>query len=302
MPNRSGSEKTLWFAFDGQGYYLIPDDAELPDGPLALRTVLGRERAVDANAVQEFRAAEEEIAEHIKHAAEKRLAAIKDTVSGVLSGLSQAWAQASDQIAPDAEIDDSADPGRFEGEREVASDAESSSASAASARTSGQPDRPGRSSRRSSSGQAGASSRATALWAALTGQNAQEIASDPESIKRGAQTIAGEFIQLVRDVTEAGDLGLARAKQRLRGLGERLRQFGYTGSIDLDGVAERLQAMVGSGPTGQEMRASAERMERAAEAVTEIAARLAESLRERAEHLRQAAVKDPDNPPHRPDH
>ncbi len=275
----SDTEKTLWFAIGDQGHYLIPDDddIELPEGPLTLLTLLGRERSVDAAAVQAFRASEDEVTEHIKHATEQGMLAIKASVGGFLAQLGQAWADAAKPEAkPDAKPNAEAEANRAD--------------KAASEPDIGPATLPAHSEPEAApwlSSVAAATSRAKALWIASTGQSIEDLASDPQSIARGLETIVNEFVQLIHDVSEAGDLGMARAKQRLSAFGERLRELGYTDAVDWKHVPEQLQAVFGSGPAADEALASAERMERAAETVDALAARLSAGLRKRAEQMRQ---------------
>ena len=50
----------LWATADRARHFLVPEAADLPEGPLALRTASGRERAVDPEAVAAYEVSEAE--------------------------------------------------------------------------------------------------------------------------------------------------------------------------------------------------------------------------------------------------
>lgn len=94
MSDGAGKEQTLWLSTDGDNRYLIPDDVELAEGDLELRTLLGVERSVDADAVAGFLATQDEVNEHFRDQAQRRLAPVKEALSGILSEVGSAWRNA----------------------------------------------------------------------------------------------------------------------------------------------------------------------------------------------------------------
>lgn len=59
-PMAADLSKTHWTTQDRARHFIIPDDAELAPGELALRTATGRERSVEESAVAPFEVTEEE--------------------------------------------------------------------------------------------------------------------------------------------------------------------------------------------------------------------------------------------------
>ena len=112
MSDSADTERTLWLSTDGDNSYLIPDDVELPEGDLGLRTLFGVERSVDADTAAEFRATSDEVTEHFQDQAQRRLAPVKDALSGILAEVGAAWRNAMDGLGDLDDSDDSDDGDR----------------------------------------------------------------------------------------------------------------------------------------------------------------------------------------------
>ena len=59
-------DKTVWRTEEGTRYFLVPDDAELPAGEFAIRTVTGRHCKTSEEAVRSFEISEEQATEWLK--------------------------------------------------------------------------------------------------------------------------------------------------------------------------------------------------------------------------------------------
>ena len=59
-------EKTVWRNDEATRYFLIPDAAELPTGEFTIRTVTGRHRTADEEALRAFEISEEQATAWLK--------------------------------------------------------------------------------------------------------------------------------------------------------------------------------------------------------------------------------------------
>src|SRR5437773_1291714 len=80
--------KTIWIDKDGR-YYLVPDDLDLMPGTHELRTLLGKRRDVDANALAGFEIPKEEAETRIKGKASGLVDLIKNAVLEAATGAVQ---------------------------------------------------------------------------------------------------------------------------------------------------------------------------------------------------------------------
>lgn len=79
--------KTLWFNAQKTQYYLIPDDATLPEGTLALHSLTGRTQHVAPDAVRVWAVSEAEARAHVESSSLRFLQRVTGPLAGLLSNL-----------------------------------------------------------------------------------------------------------------------------------------------------------------------------------------------------------------------
>jgi hypothetical protein len=96
---------TLWSDPDRTRHFLIPDDAELPEGDFELRTVVGRERHVTEESAAEHEVSREEAREWLKGRLGGVLDEARDTILGTLKQARRASRERTgamlDEMAPE---------------------------------------------------------------------------------------------------------------------------------------------------------------------------------------------------------
>ena len=73
--------KTLWMDQPQQRFFLIPDDAPLPDGTFVIRTVLGKRRDVVEAALAPFEIARADADARVKAQVTSVFGGLKDTIA-----------------------------------------------------------------------------------------------------------------------------------------------------------------------------------------------------------------------------
>ncbi len=97
------SQRSLWRGTSSLQYYLIPADADLPEGDFIICTPDGsEERAVDADAVAVYAASEEEVLAHLQADLDQVREQVSDTLSTWM-GMTAAEAQKQDAVVQDRE-------------------------------------------------------------------------------------------------------------------------------------------------------------------------------------------------------
>ena len=98
---------TLWFTPDGKEHFLVPTDAVVPEGPLLLRTMLGRRVSGRSRGdpIEPYRASRDEVSAHLKEQADRGLAKVKNVLSGALIDIGEAWRKAINDPASTDPID-----------------------------------------------------------------------------------------------------------------------------------------------------------------------------------------------------
>lgn len=105
----TSASKTVWSTPDRNRHFVIPDDTDLPTGPFALRTVVGRQMDVDEQAALHYEVSRDEAKEYLKQQMGDVVEQAKDAVMGWLrKGTETPSAAASQSSATKATGD--ADP------------------------------------------------------------------------------------------------------------------------------------------------------------------------------------------------
>lgn len=89
------TNKTLWFDAERTQYYLIPDTQVLPDGDLALHTLMGRECHVEAETVASWLVTQADAETHLSSSAMGLFMNATKTFAGLLSSLTPPQSQES---------------------------------------------------------------------------------------------------------------------------------------------------------------------------------------------------------------
>jgi hypothetical protein len=83
-------DKTVWRTDEGTRYFLIPDDAELPVGDFLIRTVTGKHRKTDEEALRTFEISEEQATMWLKQQFGNFLDGLRGAAEGFIAKINLA--------------------------------------------------------------------------------------------------------------------------------------------------------------------------------------------------------------------
>ena len=200
---RSSAPLTLWRDEAGGRFFLVPDDAELPHGPLLLRAGLKDVGGVDPDSAAPYEVTREEARAFLDARLDRFVASTKASVGGFFSALgidTETDAGESSSSTKSAEPSPSPVSPEAEIHAEPADDASGNA-----------DDNPG-----------------VRLFSALTGQPPEAVTSDPAAFLDGLASLlrgAGETLSRAASAS-GGEEGRAEFESKLEALRQTLREHG----------------------------------------------------------------------------
>ena len=252
---------TLWSdATTRTRHFLIPDGADLPTGDFELRTVKGRQKRVNAEIVVIYEVTHEEAKAWLKDQFGQVIDSAKESL---MESIRSKMAQEPDL---DAWFGERTETTTSKPGTRVNTKAEAKTEAKTKANT---------------------ESPALSLFTALSGESAEQLQSDPQSVARAIQSLLSQLGAIFSDAIAADDARVDAARERFTNLRHTLQQHGLNVDDALDTFPYKIRETFRSAEQDIGTEEIAERLEALAEGLEEAAAKVAEWLRGQAKDIRQ---------------